>query len=490
MRVLLSQIFVVVSASFVLGIVPGEAVAQTTTVPDDYLTIQLAIDAAATGGTVYVRSGTYHEHVIINKSLVLQGENRETTIIDGDGTGKVVTISSTNNVTVRGFTVRNSGTTIGSDQDAGVVLRNASNNLISDCILTSNGLNGLYSYGSSYNTIRNCDISHNEYPPVTGGGVRGAVHLRYSSHNMILDNNIFSNSRNGITARSPADFTTITGNFLYSNNGHGIHVGHSRYCNISNNLIRENLGSGVDFDSGSNHQVVNNTMDSNGGGIRTVFYSYRDTFIGNIIRENGFGIMVGGYELSSNSHVFYHNDIINNATQVLIKVSGSNTWDNGYPDGGNYWSDYSGSDSDNDGIGDTPYFINGSNQDNYPLMSPWNSLQVAVDIKPGSYPNCLNINGHGVIPLAVYGSAEFDVYSIDISTLLFAGMEVRLRGNRGPLCAYEYSNDDAFLDLVCHFEDQPEAWIPGDGEACLAGNLLQEFGGNPIEGCDSICIVP
>jgi len=69
-------------------------------------------------------------------------------------------------------------------------------------------------------------------------------------------------------------------------------------------------------------------------------------------------------------------------------------------------------------------------------------------------------------------------------------MEVRVRGKRGPLCAYEYSNDDGFLDLVCHFEDDPAVWTPGDGEACVAGNLLEEFYGTPIEGCDSICIVP
>ena len=117
------------------------------------------------------------------------------------------------------------------------------------------------------------------------------------------------------------------------------------------------------------------------------------------------------------------------------------------------------------------------------------SVEIDIDIKPGSDPNCFNSNGHGVIPVAINGSAEFDVYDIDIDieTLLFAGMEVAVRGNRGPLCAYEYSNDDAFLDLVCHFEDDAAKWSSGGESASLTGTLLN---GTQFEGTDTICVVP
>jgi hypothetical protein len=126
-------------------------------------------------------------------------------------------------------------------------------------------------------------------------------------------------------------------------------------------------------------------------------------------------------------------------------------------------------------------------------------IQITIDIKPGSYPNCFNINGHGVIPVAILGSTDFDVTTIDYATLSFAGLGVRVRGNKGPLCHIEdvsgdFSNPegapDGYLDLVCQFEDDPDAWVIGDEEAELTGNLLPQFGETPINGSDSICIKP
>ncbi len=111
---------------------------------------------------------------------------------------------------------------------------------------------------------------------------------------------------------------------------------------------------------------------------------------------------------------------------------------------------------------------------------------VSIDIKPGSDPNCFNINGHGVVPVAILGSAEFDVNDIDIYTLSFAGLEVRIRGKKGPLCSYEYVNEDEYLDLVCHFEDNTDYWEPGDGVADVTGQLAD---GTEFKGTDSICVV-
>ena len=122
-------------------------------------------------------------------------------------------------------------------------------------------------------------------------------------------------------------------------------------------------------------------------------------------------------------------------------------------------------------------------------------IEAQIDIKPGSYPNSLNINGHGVIPVAILGSADFDVTNINIETLSFAGLELRVKGNGSPQCSIQdvsgdFTNPegapDGYPDLVCQFVDNPDNWIPGDGAATLTGELND---GAPFEGTDDIRVV-
>jgi len=81
--------------------------------------------------------------------------------------------------------------------------------------------------------------------------------------------------------------------------------------------------------------------------------------------------------IPSSNNLFLHNNFINN-TGLYSGHGCSNTFDIGYPLGGNYWSDYNGADSDHDGIGDTPYFIKKNNQDNYPLMGMFSSFNTSM----------------------------------------------------------------------------------------------------------------
>lgn len=150
-------------------------------------------------------------------------------------------------------------------------------------------------------------------------------------------------------------------------------------------------------------------------------------------------------------------------------------------------------DGDEDGVGDVcdncPEHPNPDQADSNGdgIGDACSAITVLIDVKPGSDPNCFNINGRGVIPVAILGEEDFDVTLIDQSSLLFGGLATRMRGNKGPLCSLEYSNNDAYLDLVCHFEDEPSKWVPGDSEAVLTGRLLDA---TSIEGTDLICVVP
>ena len=108
-------------------------------------------------------------------------------------------------------------------------------------------------------------------------------------------------------------------------------------------------------------------------------------------------------------------------------------------------------------------------------------------MKPGDESNCLNINGNGVIPVAILGSDTLNVGDVSLDSLVFAGLEVRVRGNDAKSCGIEDVNADAFNDLVCQFEDSPELWMPGSGFATLTGKLVN---GDEISGSDNICIAP
>jgi len=113
--------------------------------------------------------------------------------------------------------------------------------------------------------------------------------------------------------------------------------------------------------------------------------------------------------------------------------------------------------------------------------------QVDIDIKPGDDDNCFNVNGQGVIPVAILGSDTLDVSSIDASSLSFGGLQVRVRGNSSPQCSIDYVNGDAYPDMVCQFVDDSSAWSAGNDEASLTGKLLD---GSDFAGSDSICLVP
>jgi FG-GAP-like repeat len=107
-------------------------------------------------------------------------------------------------------------------------------------------------------------------------------------------------------------------------------------------------------------------------------------------------------------------------------------------------------------------------------------LTVAVDIKPGSFPNRINPQGNGAIPVAVLTTKTFDATTVDPLSLRFGPKEARAAHGRGHV---KDANDDGKPDLVLHFRTQDTGIKYGDSSASLTGKT---FDGHPIRGSDSI----
>lgn len=113
-------------------------------------------------------------------------------------------------------------------------------------------------------------------------------------------------------------------------------------------------------------------------------------------------------------------------------------------------------------------------------------LDVAIDIKPGGMPNCVNINEAGAIPVAILGSAGINVRDVNPATVFLENMPVKSSGKNRLLAHYEDVNTDGIEDLVLQIEDK--GMLNKEiSSATLTGNL---YNSTPIKGTDSICIVP
>ena len=120
-------------------------------------------------------------------------------------------------------------------------------------------------------------------------------------------------------------------------------------------------------------------------------------------------------------------------------------------------------------------------------------VAVQIDIKPGSDPSCFNNNGHGVIPVAILGTVDFDVTDVNPATVKLEGLSVAARGKKNKLMAHfdDVSGPngipDGFIDLVVQIEDVDGTFTSGSSTANLTADLHD---GTQIVGSDDICVVP
>jgi len=327
-----------------------------------YTSIQNAITTAQSGDTIFVHHGFYNEAVEVYKTVKLIGINHP--VLSYSGPDDIVSITA-DNCLFDGF-----------------ILQNGTNTSFS-------GLN----IESDYNVIRN-----NTFRNITGNG----LYLFYAKNNTLSDNRFFSNGISIIGSQNDWTTHTIINNtvnalpiYFFQNQQNlsirnlsagQIICANCSFCIIANNSISES-GEGITLGYSDHSQINQNTLSNNRIGLR-IQYSSNNTISTNTFSENRYGI----YITHSFDNELVKNSILNNSAYGCWICCNSkrnqlyrnffsmnansaydifdNTW---FKDGvGNYWSDYRGTDTDQDGIGDTAYEIlpvYADSTDPYPVVS-------------------------------------------------------------------------------------------------------------------------
>jgi parallel beta-helix repeat protein len=347
---------VLVAAAALVAVVmcAGVGVAAGATTWDVYpgegTPIQDAIDGAAEGDTIYVHAGMYVENLVVHKSLALVGENRSTTVIDGDGSADIIRVCA-DGCTIRGFTIEGAddcewaektlATNEVWDIGGGFALTPKQIDVDGEKVWLSFTKDGkeydsqVMSVGDAYTFT---DYKNEDVPVILcyvvcvfRGAESNLVQIKY-----VLFGDLMSEADTGVFVEETTGLWPIV----------GIRLDYS-----DNNIVTDNeislCNCGIRLQSSDNNILTANTASDNNRGI--------------------------SLRWSSNNNTIHHNNLAGN-TNYNAHDEHTNQWDSG--SAGNYYSDYTGIDNNTDGIGDTPHPIpGGSSTDRFPLMQPWTPLQ-------------------------------------------------------------------------------------------------------------------
>lgn len=333
----------------------------------NFASIQDGINAANDGDTIIIYPGTYFENVIVDKHLTIRGVDTGggMPVIDAGINGSGIILYA-DQIMLEGVKVMNSGH---NPMDAGIKV-NSNNNIIINNTICNNKLGILFDF-SNNNNITDNNVENNDI----------GFKLISSNKNNLISNNANNNIKYGIELYSvkfnQCTNNTIVNNTACSNGDGGILLHLSNNNNITgNNASWNNVG--IWLTSSRNNEIIANKANNNNYHGLLLYESSHNIITGNNVINNDNGI------IPSIDNIIYLNNFINNDHNVYISDL-SNIWNSTNPIVykynnighinylGNYFSDYAGSDSDVDGIGNTAYSIDLYNQDGYPLIRPtWN----------------------------------------------------------------------------------------------------------------------
>jgi parallel beta-helix repeat protein len=188
------------------------------------------------------------------------------------------------------------------------------------------------------------------------------------------------------------------------------------------NTFSKNTQTAIGVSFCSHNSILANSIAQNPTGIE-LYHAYNNSIMANTLQDNGNGT----YLTMSHNNTFYHNNWINNAGNAVNDGS-QNTWDNGYPSGGNYWSDHNPTDKNKDKIGDTPYAIDQNNTDKYPLIYPYEFYLPEYAPEP-------DVNNDGIVNI------------IDIATVAKAFWSMPGDARWNPLAEMDMNETINILDI-------------------------------------------
>jgi hypothetical protein len=359
-KVALLLVLILLAASGEVTFLPVKAEAKTIIVPDDYSTIQDAINAANEGDTIFVRKGVYegaeNQTLMINKTLSLKGENAENTKINlhplwyeafimGQSIGWVWANSiqiTANDATISGFTI---------DSEGGEIWVTGNKTQITGNIINTDlTLDGSHQTSSENNLTRRIAL-RGTYGKAYNNSLENSGIGCYGSYASVFANNVLGGY---LGAGGASTYNLIYGNIVQDGDGIGIaSVG----TIVAKNIIA-NCRRGVEILWGGDNVIYKNVILNNQGSGLSIVEGQNNTFFANLAANNFIGVLFGAKVAMRGYNTLYHNNFINNTKQVEIGfLDHSDQWDNGKE--GNYWSDYNGTDADGGGIGDTSYVMFG-----------------------------------------------------------------------------------------------------------------------------------
>lgn len=249
----------------------------------------------------------------------------------------------------------------------GIYLQSVNNSKFTQNVIRRNLITPLYygivAYNSSGNTY-----SHNS---ISGNGNEG-LRTTYTSDNTIIGNNITGANEFGIRVESAFNDTIKNNNIARSRVG--IWTYPSEGNTITNNTITSNDLAGIrlEYAGTKNNRIESNTFINNTCAILIRESADNNTINSNHFLNNSAAISV----TSAFNNTIYHNNFISNTPQASA-TSSENRWDNGFE--GNYWSNYTETDNNQDGIGDVPLTIGPNNTDRFPLMGLFQEFTLTTD---------------------------------------------------------------------------------------------------------------